>query len=154
MTDENHPDEIPPHHSGVRHMWAQAHGEPYEALVNLSDARKYSDSVLIMEADSGGQILLTCPVRYVLASEETLLQLLCDLETITWGGGGLAKSLEPYDADLCYEVLQVGAGVAGGMGGGLVVDGLWLHKELCDRGLKDQIAAILTGQQVRLTLAE
>jgi hypothetical protein len=135
-------------------MWAQAHGETYEALVSLSDARKYSDSVLIMEADSGGQILLTCPVRYVLASEETLLQLLCDLESITWCGCGLAKSLEPYDADLYFEVLQVGAGVAGGMGGGLVVDGIWLHKELCDHGLKDQIAAILTGQQVRLTLAE
>jgi len=154
MTDEANPESIPPHHSAVRHMMGLAHGESYDALASLSDAQKNPDSVLIMAADSGGQILLTCPVRYIVASEAVLLQLLCDLETITWGGGDLAESLEPCDAQICYEILPIGAGVAGGMGGGLVVDGIWLHKELCDRGLKGQISAILAGQQERLKLTD
>ena len=91
MSDEQ-PQEIPPHHSPVRSLWAEGHGLPYEAFHSLDEARRHADAAMVMEADSGGQILVTCPVRYVAASEDVLNQLLCDLENITWGRGGLAES--------------------------------------------------------------
>ena len=91
---------------------------------------------MIMEADSGGQILATLPVRYLAATEAALTQLLCDLESITWGEGGLAEDGDtPCDARIYYEVMSRPGGVGGGMGGGLAVDGLWVHDELAERGL-------------------
>jgi hypothetical protein len=50
---------------------------------------------MIMEADSGGQILVTCLVSKVRAEEDVLHQLLCDLETITWGQGDSPRQVSP-----------------------------------------------------------
>jgi len=151
MSDEQ-PQEIPPHHSPVRSMWAEGHDLPYEPFHSLDEARSHPEAVMILEADSGGQILATCPVRYVIASEPALNQLLCDLENITWGAGGLAEDDQPYDAQIYYEVLPVGSGVGGGMGGGLVVDGVWVHRELEQESLREQIEAVILGRCSRLAL--
>lgn len=54
--------------------------------------------------------------------EASLDQLLFDLNVIIW----------PEDMDgarVFYERLPVGSGVSGGMGGGIVIDGVWVHDE-------------------------
>jgi hypothetical protein len=87
-------------------MVAKAHGEEYVSFKNLAEARAHPDSAMIMEADSGGQILVTCPVSKVQTAEDVLHQLLCDLESITWGRGGLSQDNIPYDASIYYEPLH------------------------------------------------
>jgi hypothetical protein len=141
---------MPPHHSPVRSMWAEAHGLRYEALCDLGEARRNPGAVMVMEADYGGQILATCPMRHVAASEIALNQLLCDLESITWGDGSLAKDAQPYDARIYYEVVPVGEGVAGGMGGGRAIDGLWVHDEIAELGLAGAIEDVLRGVSGRI----
>jgi len=56
---------IPPHFSPVRFMWAKGNHEEYKAFGSLAEARAHPDGAMIMEADSGGQILVTCPVSKV-----------------------------------------------------------------------------------------
>jgi hypothetical protein len=141
---------IPEDGSALRFMVAKADGEEYVSFKNLDEARAHPDAAMIMEADSGGQILVTCPVSKVQATEDVLHQLLCDLETITWGLGGLSGDNLLYDARIYYEPLRPGSGVSGGMGGGLVLDGPWLHDELEERGLRPQIEEILAGKRKRL----
>jgi hypothetical protein len=127
---------IPEESSPLRFMMAKADGESYQAFKSLAEARTHPEAAMIMEADSGGQILVTCPVSKVRADEDVLHQLLCDLETITWGQGGLSETSIPYDARIYYEPLPSGSGVSGGMGGGCVLDAPWLHDELEELGLR------------------
>jgi len=151
MADEQPQPPPDDYESPVRHLWALAHDQPFIALPDLESARKHPDAVMIMEADSGGQILATLPVRYLAATEAALTQLLCDLESITWGEGGLAEDGDtPCDARIYYEVMSRPGGVGGGMGGGLAVDGLWVHDELAERGLIGPIGDVLRGQSPRL----
>jgi hypothetical protein len=131
-------------------MPAEAAGARYIAFKSLNEARAHPDSALIMEADSGGQILLTCPVDKVHAREESLQWLLCDLENISWGPGGLSDDNIPYDARIYYEPLPPGSGVGGGMRGGCVLEGPWIHEELEKLGLRPQIVEILEGKRERL----
>jgi hypothetical protein len=141
---------IPERSSPLRFMMAATDGENYQAFKSLAEARTHPDAAMIMEADSGGQILVTCPVSKVQADEDVLLQLLCDLETITWGPGGLSETSIPCDACIYYEPLPSGSGVSGGMGGGCVLDGPWLHGVLEELGLRHQIEEILAGKRKRL----
>jgi hypothetical protein len=134
-------------------MWAEAHGLPYAAFRDLGEARRHPGAVMIMEADYGGQILATCPVRIVTATEAALNQLLRDLESLTWGGGGLAEDARPDEGScIYYEAVPIGTGVAGGTGGGLAVDGLWVHDELAERGLAGPIEDVLLGVSGRIAL--
>ena len=142
---------IAPHDSPVRSMLAEARGDKYEAFASLAEAREHRDAAMIMEADSGGQILMTCPVSRIAAEESVLVQLLCDLEMITWGGGGLSESDVPFEASMHYERLPPGSGVAGGMGGGVVVDGVWVHEALVTLGLRQQIEDVIAGIRARLS---
>jgi len=148
------PMEIPPGVSAVRFMVGQAKEQPYVSFPTIEDARKHPDAALVMEADYGGQILLTCPVSKVHCTESVLKQLLHDLGNITWGDGGLAKNDAADDGNEGYyfEALPVGSGVAGGMGGGVVLDDLWIHNELEKYGLRSQIKAVIAGTQARLVL--
>ena len=131
---------IPNHHSPVRRVIAEAHGAQYEAFRNLEEARAANGAYLIMEGDWGGQIYLVCPVRLVEASEKTLGQLLAELDQIAWSGNA------GEGAGIYYEQRQPGAGIAGGMGGGLATDSLWIHPEFLARGLGDHIRSMITGK--------
>ena len=88
---------------------------------SLEEAREASDGVVIMEGDYGGQIYLTCPVRLVKCTEETLKRLLSKIDKGEWDcneGGG---------ASMSFGRAKPGDGVSGGMGGGEVQEGLWMH---------------------------
>lgn len=144
--------QIPDGVSPLRFMLDVAKGDEHVLFRNLDEARRHPDVALVMEADTGGQILFTCPVSRIHCAEATLEQLLHDLANISWGDGGLDPGNGYYDEEgMYYELLPVGSGVSGGMGGGCVVDGVWIHKELEDIGLRSQIEAVVAGRQPRLT---
>jgi hypothetical protein len=143
---------IPENASALRFMRGKAHGTEYKFFDNLEEACKHPDAAMVMEADSGGQILVACPVSKVHATEIVLHQLLCDLEEITWGSGGLSTDNKPYDARIYYELLPVGSGVCGGMGGGMVIDGVWVHSGFEESGLASQIKEVVAGKRVRLKI--
>src|SRR5262245_6018385 len=119
-------------------MWAKGTGEPYEAFAGLVDAVKDPDAAIVMEGDYGGQIYLTCPVRLVKCSGETLGHLLNDLDRLGWS--------DPSGAVLFFEVLPVGSGVGGGMGGGLIVEGVWLHRNLEKLNIRFAVEAVIRGE--------
>ena len=143
---------IPENASPLRFMMGEAHDTGYKFFDNLEEARKSPDAAMVMEADSGGQILVACPVSKGQATPEVLHQLLCDLEEISWGNGGLSTDNKPYDARIYYEPLPVGSGVSGGMGGGVVIDGVWVHPEFEESGLAPQIKEVVAGTRQRLKL--
>jgi hypothetical protein len=146
--------ELSPHESALRSIWARAHGQEYQAFPSLDEAGKHPHAAMIMEADSGGQILVSCPVSLICATEQALRLLLCDLENVSWGGGFDANQHEPSDeSGIYYEPLPPASGIAGGMGGGAVTDGIWVHRWLdAELMLREQIEAIILGKQARLTL--
>src|SRR5215469_2619546 len=113
---------LPGHHSAVRSMMAEASGDAYTAFTTLVAAREHPSSVVIFEGDYGGTIYLTNPVDRVICDESALKQLLFDIDAMCWS--------DTEGALVVYEVVPIGEGVAGGMGGGRVVDGLWLHSEV------------------------
>ena len=81
------PEVLPEGVSAVRYLSAAADGVPFISYRTLDQALADPQATMIFEADSGGQILLSCPVRHVRASAQILEQLLTDLEMIAWGPG-------------------------------------------------------------------
>lgn len=160
-----HPDEpdgppsganiIPTHCSPIRFLTATAGGDPYVSFPSMEAALADARAVLVMEADYGGQILLTCPMALVKCSHAILNLLLGDLAHITWGGRfDPVHPSEPSDgAGMYFEALRPGDGVAGGCGGGEVTSQLWLHPEVeVELQLRQQIERVIAGQQPRLEL--
>ena len=133
---------IPGHESAVRRVVAEAHGDRYEAIKSLGEAKAREDAAVVMEGDYGGSIYLTCPARLVECDEPTLRQLLHDLDQHDWN--------DPEGVGLYYEVAPVGTGVTGGTGGGIVTDSGRLHPDLEAMGLRARVAAVISGERVRL----
>jgi hypothetical protein len=136
--------ELPKHRSPVWSMIADAYGSEYIALESLAVARNYPESVVIMEGDDGGTIYLTVPVYKVVCSEIALRHLLSDIDAMYWKDRRLAH--------LIYEIVPIGAAVAGGTGGGRVVDGLWLHQNVEELGVRQDIEQVLNGQPKRIEM--
>jgi hypothetical protein len=135
-------DVLPDHESGVRRLMADARSEPYEALRSLAAAQSVEDGVVVMEGDYGGQIYLVCPACLVSCDESVLEQLLADLDAHEWN--------DSEGARVFYERRAVGAGVAGGMGGGTVVEGVWLHDELRKLGLEPAVLDVIANRRERI----
>jgi hypothetical protein len=123
-------------------MMADADGSKYIALESLAAARNHPDSVVIMEGDDGGTIYLTVPVYKVACSEIALRHLLSDIDAMYWNDRRLAH--------LIYEIVPIGGAVAGGMGGGQVTDGLWLHPRVEALGVREDVEQVLYGQRERI----
>jgi hypothetical protein len=123
-------------------MMAEASGGDYIALETFEAARNRPDSILIFEGDDGGTIYLTVPMYNVACSEGGLKQLLSDIDAMCWADIRMAR--------MVYEVLPIGGTVAGGMGGGRVVDGLWLHPKVAKLGVRQDIEQVLHGQRERV----
>jgi hypothetical protein len=136
--------ELPKHHSPLRSMMADACGGEYIALESLAAARNHPESVVIMEGDDGGTIYLTVPVYKVTCGEIALRHLLSDIDAMYWNDHRLAH--------LIYEIVSIGGTVAGGMGGGRVVDGLWLHPKVEELGVRQDIEQVLNGQRERIEM--
>jgi hypothetical protein len=126
-------------------MMAEAHGSDYTAFKSLEEARGRSDSTAIMQGDDGGTIYLTIPVRKVSCGEASLNQLLADIDAMCWADLRMAH--------VFYEIVPSAGVVAGGMGGGRVVDGLWLHPKVERLGVRQDIEEVLLGQRERIEFA-
>jgi len=126
-------------------MMADASGGTCTAFTTLTAAREHTASVVIFEGDYGGTIYLTIPVNHVACDEAALKQLLLDIDSMGWS--------DTRGTLVAYEVVPIGAGVAGGMGGGLVVDGLWLHSRIEALDLREQIEQVLNGQRPQIHTA-
>jgi hypothetical protein len=136
---------LPEHHSPLRSIMAQASGNSYAALETLVAARDHPGSAVIFEGDYGGTIYLTIPVRDVACDEPALRQLLSDIDAMCWS--------DSAGALVVYEIVPVGAGVAGGMGGGRVVEGLWLHPKVEALGMREDIQEVLNARRERIDTA-
>jgi hypothetical protein len=136
---------LPGHHSQVRFLMAEASQDIYTAFTTFVAAREHPSSVVIFEGDDGGTIYLTIPVREVACGEATLRQLLFDIDAMCWS--------DTRGARVVYEVVPVGAAVAGGMGGGQVIDGLWLHPRVEALGMREDFQQVLDGKRQRIDAA-
>jgi hypothetical protein len=110
---------------------------------NYDEAKKTENAVMSMDGDSGGQIYVVAPMKYVKCSESVLKQLLNDLDLIAW-------EHDEVDALIFYEVAEIGGIIGGGMGGGKIIDGIWVHDEFVEKGYKEQIIEIISGKKERL----
>jgi hypothetical protein len=128
------------HESAVRAMMAEARGQPYVSYRTLAEARSAGAAIVIIEGDYGGQIYLTTPVQYVGCTEARLTLLAEELELLCWMGRQRFEHV-------VFEPGLPGRRVAGGMGGGLVIDGVWVHEEIRQLGLADVVTEILAGRR-------
>ena len=124
-------------------MVLDSRGEEYRAFRTLAEAQEVSDGVVVMEGDYGGQIYLTCPARLVKCDQATLERLLRDLDSLGWRA--------PETAHVFFERGSPGSGVWGGMGGGLIVEGVWLHPELQKLGIEERVRDVIAGTRSKLT---
>jgi hypothetical protein len=108
-------------------------------LRTLDEARTMEHTAVVMQGDAGGQIYLTVPVKYVMCDEDALRGLLDALDALEWN--------EPARARLNFELAPIGSGVMGGMGGGLVIDGVWMHKRLDAGGVLPLAVSVIYGRR-------
>lgn len=128
-----------PEGSPLRHLMGTVDGgAPYRPLATLADARATDDGIVVLEGDEGGQIYVVVPARHVHCDERAVRALLVEIDRTQWN--------EPEMARVVFERAAVGTGVAGGMGGGLVTDGVWVHPDVARAGLLDHIVAVLAGE--------
>ena len=142
-------EQIPEHHSGVQHIMNKVHGKSYTPLTTLEEAQGHDDAVVILEGDWGGIIYATCPVKHLRdgITHEEIVILCKKLERDFWGYGTdkVPAQVPPEGGwGVYYQRLESGRGVWGGMGGGKVIDGLWVHDKL---KLADEV-----GQQIQQVL--
>jgi hypothetical protein len=79
---------------------------------------------LVFGGDFGGQVYLTVPMSMVKASPEEGFELLKQIDRACWG-------CNDGEGQVVYTQRgQPGEHVGGGMGGGLLLEGLWRHPEL------------------------
>jgi hypothetical protein len=133
------------HESPLRRLMAESDGRGYESFGTLDATKADPEGVAVLEGDLGGQLYVVVGADRVACSEETLEQLLRDLDAICWPGN---------DADMArvvYERRAQGAPVPGGMGGAVVTGDVWIHHELEQLGLADEIRAVVDGRAPRLS---
>jgi len=140
MPDSNEqPTEIPDYESPVRRLFSDAHGLPYHPLRSLDEAKACPDGVVVLEGDWGGQIYVVCPARMVACSAATLNGLLQDLDAIAWACN------EGEGARVYFQRATQATGIAGGMGGGLVTDDIWIHPKLREKA--ENIRRVILGER-------
>ena len=129
------------HESGIRALIAESHGQPYRSFHTLKEAQAAPVAAVILEGDYGGQIFATCPARLVRCDEARLRHLSKELELLLW------DTDDTDGAQLYLEPVAAGHSVAGGMGGGRVVDGVWTHEEIRQLGLDHAIRDIFQNRR-------
>lgn len=106
---------------------------------SFDEAKKASNGGVVLEGDWGGQIYLTCPLKYVKCDEQTLKKLLREIDTFEWDCN------EGDGTHMTYVRVNPGDNVGGGMGGGAVENGLWIHPDIAD-DKKELIRKVINGE--------
>lgn len=113
----------------------------------LEEAKREPElSTLFMDADNGGDRILTCPMTLVRATARSLVVLLTDLWMIE-GPLGFPREIVWPDSSchMCWNRVP---------GGHPLVTGLELHIGGNDPELQRQVLRVLSGEQERLELPE
>jgi hypothetical protein len=109
--------------------------DAFVTLRSLEEARTMDHTAVVMQGGSGAQIYLTVPVKYVSCDGDSLVALLTSLDAIEWN--------DPAQASVSFELAPIGSGIYGGMGGGSVIDGIWMHPRLSDSGILPLAADVI-----------
>lgn len=125
--------------SPLRSIIHATQGGDFKPIPDYNTAKNTKNGYVIFEGDDGGQIYLTCPMKYVNCNHNILLRLLNDIDKMFWNDESACR--------VFYEAFAVNSGVWGGMGGGVAIDGLWTHDSLQEVGLLDNILAVITGKK-------
>jgi len=133
---------IPEGVSGCRYMYHLTEGTDFKPLTSFEEAKKCDDAYLIMEGDYGGQIYLSVPLNQVGCKYQVLEKLLLEVDSREWSCN------KGEGSGIYFERMEPGTGIPGGMGGGIALDGLWVHEDL--EGLKERINRILNGESTSL----
>ena len=112
--------------------------------LTFEEAQGLPDAYAIMEGEFGYQCYLTAPLRIIRCPEPELRELLLDLDQIC------CDMLE--GRHIRYEEHKPGDFISNGMGGGEIVDDVWIHPQLVDFGLLERIREMLSGKISRLGL--
>jgi hypothetical protein len=115
----------------------------FTILSSFKEAKEASDGAVVLEGDGGGQIYLTCPMRHVKCSEETLNKLLHEIDKLEW------YCNEGWGVRTYYRRAESGDGVWGGMGGGIVEDELWIHPDICSVKT-ERIRNVINGESTSI----
>lgn len=146
MNADNEPGFLPEYESGVRRMVYDGRGIPYQAVRPLAEVKVYDDGIVVLEGDDGGQIYAVSPASLVACTQDTLEQLLRDVDALEWN--------DPSMARVFYERQPADSPVSGGMGGGWVLaDEIWVHDRLVQKHLDVAIRAVIRGQRPRLDVS-
>ena len=132
---------LPAGADALRLMMAESEDKSYKWFCSLSEATA-NNAIVVLQGDDGGQIYLTCPAANVKCTEADLQRLLGYLDSKAWKDLG--------SAGIFYESPSQERTVAGGMGGGLVVEGVWLHSRFVDMGIEEKVKKFIEGQSNRL----
>lgn len=121
---------IPDSNRAVDFMVTKAEGLEYKPIENMEEARNTPNAIVVLDGDYGGQVYATCPVKYLNSSiTHSQLEAICkQLSAWEWE--------QDDDWQVSYQIKEVGRGVWGGMGGGLVEDGLWMHPKLSEQSIE------------------
>ena len=114
--------------------------DSFKSYSDLETAKSDPNTYVVMEGDWGGQIYLTCPVKYVICDQDMLIKILKKLDHMCW------ECNEGEGAAIRYETFDQGEGISGGMGGGIAIDGLWIHPEIIEKdGIKEELETLIMG---------
>jgi hypothetical protein len=126
----------------ARSFMHEVHDLPYKSFASLAEARRDPDAAVVLSGDDGGQIFLTVPVRLLRCDTAALGSLLSDLDAVS-------MMPIPPSSDVELEVRPVGTGVMGGMGGGVIIEGVWIHPELPEE-IAAQARLVVAGERERI----
>lgn len=108
--------------------------------LTLDEARSMEDSYVVADGDWGGQVYFTIPASQIACDEERVRQLVREIDQVCWGGQ------EEGSLGVNYRSGLPGEDVVGGMGGGVLERGLWVHDEIRQLGWESAIARVLGGE--------
>lgn len=94
----------------------------FKEIRSLEDAKNDSGGYVVFHGDEGGQVYLTIPARQVNCTEADLSVLLAKIDHECWDN--------PRTSLVYFEHGEPGQSIPGGMGGGVLTDGLWLHDKI------------------------
>ncbi len=117
----------------------KTHDDSFVALGSLDEAREMDHTAVIMQGGDGAQIYLTVPAKHVRCDEAALRELLGSLDALAWK--------RPAAAMLSFELAPIGSGVFSDLGGGSIVDGVWLHPRLESAGVRPLTEDVLLGRR-------
>ena len=116
---------LPEHERPLGHFFHESYGTPFEPFRSFEEARNNDSSYVILQGDWGGQVYVVAPMCMVKCSERSLKNLLKVIDDEQWSCN------EGDGAEIFYERLIPPGPVAGGMGGGVATQDIWVHPKIC-----------------------